>query len=90
MTKEFSKLLLKMRPESQLRSQAIKEQLLSELPSYQFKQARLLSQQMLAQLLDVKQPSISQLEKDVDMYLSTLRPYIQTMGKLLLVFLMVQ
>lgn len=79
-----------MRPESQLRSQAIKEQLLSELPSYQFKQARLLSQQMLAQLLDVKQPSISQLEKDVDMYLSTLRPYIQTMGKLLLVFLMVQ
>ena len=90
MTKEFSKLLLKMRPESQLRSQAIKEQLLSELPSYQFKQARLLSEQMLAQLLDVKQPSISQLEKDVDMYLSTLRPYIQTMGKLLLVFLMVQ
>lgn len=72
MTKEFSKLLLKMRPESQLRSQAIKEQLLSELPSYQFKQARLLSQQMVAQLLNVKQPSISQLEKDVDMYLSTL------------------
>ncbi|WP_287033050.1 hypothetical protein [Methylophilus sp.] len=51
MTKEFSKLLLKMRPESQLRSQAIKEQLLSELPSHQFKQAGLLSQQMLAQLL---------------------------------------
>jgi len=80
MTKEFSNLRLHMRPDSQLRSQAIKEQLLRELPSHQFKQARQLSQQMLAQVLDVKQPSISQLEKRVNMYLSTLRIHIQAMG----------
>jgi len=80
MTKKFSDLRLNMRPESQQRSEVIKGQFLSELPSHHLKQACLLSKQTLAQVLNVKQPSITKLEKRADMYISTLRSHIEMMG----------
>ncbi|WP_036307790.1 XRE family transcriptional regulator [Methylophilus sp. 5] len=80
MTKKISDLRLNMSPESQLCSQAMTEKMLREIPSHQLKQARYLSQQMLAQVLDVQQSSIAKLEKRADMYLSTLRTHIEAMG----------
>ena len=44
------------------------------------RQARGLSQKVLAELLHVQQPSIAKLEKRTDMYLSTLRSHIEAMG----------
>lgn len=80
MAKKFYELYSNMKPESQLRSQAMTEELLRQRPLYKLKRARELSQQMLAQVLNVKKPSITELEKFADMYLSTLRTQIQAMG----------
>lgn len=80
MAKKISELHSKMKPESQLRSQAKTEQLLAEMPLHQLQQARGLSQKLLAEVLREQQESITKLEKRADMYLSTLRTHIQAMG----------
>ncbi|MGU5813867.1 XRE family transcriptional regulator [Aeromonas hydrophila] len=46
----------------------------------ELRQARGLSQKMLAEILHVQQPAIAQMEKRTDMYLSTLRSHIEAMG----------
>ena len=47
---------------------------------HELRQARGLSQQVLASLLKVQQPAIAKLERRTDMYLSTLRSHIEAMG----------
>ena len=54
--------------------------MLDQMPLDELRQARGLSQKMLAELLHVQQPSIAKLEKRTDMYLSTLRSHIEAMG----------
>jgi predicted transcriptional regulator len=54
--------------------------MLAEMPLHELRQARGLSQKMLADVLHVQQPSIAKIEKRTDMYLSTLRSHIQAMG----------
>lgn len=54
--------------------------MLDEMPLKELRQARGLSQKMLAELLQVQQPSIAKIEKRTDMYLSTLRSLIEAMG----------
>ena len=44
------------------------------------KRAAAMAQTMLAELLQVQQPSIAKIEKRTDMHLSTLRSRIETMG----------
>jgi predicted XRE-type DNA-binding protein len=80
MTNNFSKLRSKMSPESQARAEAKAKLMLAEMPLNELRQARGLSQKMLADLLQVQQPSIAKLEKRTDMYLSTLRSHIEAMG----------
>lgn len=50
------------------------------MPLDELRQARGLSQQMLATLLHVQQPAIAKLERRTDMYISTLRSHIEAMG----------
>ena len=69
-----------MSPESQDRAEAKARLMLAEMPLNELRQARGLSQKMLADLLQVQQPSIAKLEKRTDMYLSTLRSHIEAMG----------
>jgi len=47
---------------------------------YQLREARQLTQVNLANVLQVNQGAVSRLEKRTDMYVSTLRSYIQAMG----------
>lgn len=54
--------------------------MLAEMPLQELRQARELSQNTLARLLGVTQPEISKIEKRTDMYLSTIRDYIEAMG----------
>lgn len=54
--------------------------MLAEMPLQELRLARGLSQQQLAELLHVQQPSIAKLEKRTDMYVSTLRSHIEAMG----------
>ena len=80
MAKKFSDLRAKMKPEAQKRAAAMAKTMLAEMPLNELRQARGLSQKMLAEVLQVQQPSIAKIEKRTDMYLSTLRSHIEAMG----------
>ncbi|SAI71761.1 Uncharacterised protein [Bordetella ansorpii] len=80
MAKKFDALRAAMSAESQTRAKAATEQMLSEMPLQELRQARGLSQKMLAEILHVQQPSIAKMEKRTDMYISTLRSHIEAMG----------
>ncbi|GAA4333719.1 XRE family transcriptional regulator [Pigmentiphaga soli] len=80
MAKKFSTLRARMSSESQARAAAKARAMLEEMPLNELRQARGLSQQELAERLQVQQPSIAKLEKRTDMYLSTLRSHVEAMG----------
>jgi ribosome-binding protein aMBF1 (putative translation factor) len=80
MAKKFSDLRAKMKPDAQKRAASIAQTMLAEMPLNELRQARGLSQKMLAEVLKVQQPSIAKIEKRTDMYLSTLRSHIEAMG----------
>ena len=50
------------------------------MPLHQIRNARRMTQTRLAELLEMDQGNISKLEKRADMYLSTLRSYVEAMG----------
>ena len=70
----------KMSPESRVEMNRMKAALVAEMPLEQLRAARQLTQTNLAQVLGVNQSAVSKLEKRTDMYLSTLRSYIEAMG----------
>lgn len=80
MTKKFSNLRSLMKPESQSRSRGMTEQLLAEASLHGLRQARAHAQRMLSEILNLQEPSIINLEKRVDVYLSVLRTHIRAMG----------
>ena len=81
MAKKFNDLRAKMTPESQARAVAKTEAMLAEMPLDELRQARGLSQKMLAEILHVQQPAIAKMEKRTDMYLSTLRSHIEAQSE---------
>ncbi|GAB1409262.1 XRE family transcriptional regulator [Desulfovibrionales bacterium] len=80
MAKKFTELRAQMSPEAQARAKAKTHAMLAEMPLHELRQARGLSQKMLAEMLQVQQPSIAKMEKRTDMYISTLRSHIEAMG----------
>lgn len=80
MAKSFNILRNKMTPENQQRLKEKTEQLLKEMPMNELRHARQMSQERLAEALGTKQASISKLEHRTDMYISTIRSYIEAMG----------
>ena len=80
MAKKLSELRAGMSQAAREMSDGIARQMLAEMPLNELRQARGLSQKMLAEVLRVQQPSIAKMEKRTDMYLSTLRSHIEAMG----------
>ena len=80
MATKFRKIREKMSPERQERIQARTQELLDELPLQELRQARALSQEELAEVLGLNQATISKLERRTDMYLSSLRRFVEAMG----------
>ncbi len=80
MARSFGELRAKMSPEAQKVSQKKAATMLAQMPLTELRNARKLSQQQLAEVLNVKQGSISKLERRADMYISTLRNFVQAMG----------
>jgi DNA-binding transcriptional regulator YiaG len=80
MPKKFSDLRARMTPERQRRVRERSQALLAELPLQELRQARQLTQQALAQRLGSQQALVSKLERRADMYVSSLRSYIQALG----------
>jgi DNA-binding XRE family transcriptional regulator len=80
MAKRFSELRERMRPEVRAAAHERTMQMLLEIPLHELRQAREKTQQEMAAALGTTQANISQLEKRADMYLSTLRRYIEALG----------
>jgi DNA-binding XRE family transcriptional regulator len=80
MARKFSELREKMNPERRARIDEKVKKALAEMPLQELRNARGLSQQMLADALHIQQPAIAKLEKRTDMYISTLRSHIKAMG----------
>ena len=73
LTKDFA-------PERRGRIEAMKQELLAEMPLHELRRARSLTQQDLAETLHVSQPAVAKLEQRADIYVSSLRSYIEAVG----------
>ena len=73
LTKDFS-------PERRQRIDDMKRELLAEMPLHELRRALELTQRDLARLLNVNQPAISKIEQRSDVYISSLRSYIEAAG----------
>jgi len=80
MARKFSELRKKMSSEARALSDKLFKEALAEMPLNELRNARGLSQKMLAEALCIQQPAIAKLEKRTDMYISTLRSHIEAMG----------
>jgi transcriptional regulator with XRE-family HTH domain len=80
MANKFAVLRTRMKPAGQARASQRTAEMMHEMPLQELRQARHFSQEALADALDTSQSSISKLERRVDVYISTLRRYIQSMG----------
>jgi len=80
MARKFSELRAAMNEPARQQAARQAKAMLAEMPLNELRQARGLSQKMLAEVLHVQQPSIAKMEKRTDMYLSTLRSHIEAMG----------
>lgn len=79
-TRKYSELRAKMTPEARSRVDARVFATLKQLPLLELRKARSLSQEQLAKELQTTQGEISKIEHRTDMYLSTLRRYVEAMG----------
>lgn len=80
MTKKFSELRDKISPERQERIEAKTQAALQEMALAELRRARQMSQEQLAKTLGIRQPSVVDMEKRTDMYVSTLRSLVEGMG----------
>ena len=80
MAKPYKELRAKMSAGAQKRTEARATVLMQEMPLYELRQARQLSQEQLARELHVGQGNVSKIERRTDVYISTLRSYVEAMG----------
>jgi DNA-binding XRE family transcriptional regulator len=83
MARNFRELEAKMGPERVAAARARARKIIEEMPLQQLRNAREMTQTRLAEVLEMDQGNISKLEKRTDMYLSTLRSYVEAMGGVL-------
>ncbi len=80
MARRFREVRESMPPARQAEIRRRTEELLAEMPLQELRQARELSQKELAEVLGINQATISKLERRTDMYLSSLRRFVEAMG----------
>ena len=76
----FSELTKDFTPERRQRITEMKRELLAEMPLHELRRARALTQGDMAKILKVNQPAVSKLEQRADIYVSSLRSYIEAVG----------
>jgi DNA-binding transcriptional regulator YiaG len=80
MAKSFESLKSNLSPERKASIDTRIQEALAEMPLAELRQARRLTQEQIARSMKVKQASVSKMESQADMYISTLRKYISAMG----------
>jgi DNA-binding XRE family transcriptional regulator len=83
MAHKWSELEARMGPARVAAARARARKIIEEMPLQQLRNAREMTQTRLAEVLEMDQGNISKLEKRTDMYLSTLRSYVEAMGGVL-------
>ncbi|MBZ6078064.1 XRE family transcriptional regulator [Microvirga puerhi] len=78
--RSFAELRSELSPEAQARAAAETARSVEEMDLAEVRRALQLSQDELAQTLNIGQASVAKLEKRADMYLSTLRRFIEAIG----------
>lgn len=78
--KSFSALRAKMSPEARSNSALKAEALRRDMNLSELRRARQLSQEALATILEVSQGSVAKMEKRTDIYISSLRRFVEAMG----------
>src|SRR6266567_9151045 len=77
---KWSELEAKMSAAARAESERLLKDLRKEMPLYELRAARRLTQQQLAKTLDLTQAAVSQMEHRTDVYLSTLENFVEAMG----------
>jgi DNA-binding XRE family transcriptional regulator len=80
MARKFSQLESKMRPEARTRAKAQAKQIIAEMLLAEIRQAEGMTQEELAEKLGIKQPTLSRLESQHDMQVSTLQRLVEALG----------
>jgi predicted XRE-type DNA-binding protein len=80
MSKPFTALRKTMSSSAQKIAADKTQQMLKEMPLQELRQAHQMSQERIAEILHTKQANVSRIERRTDMYISTLRSYIEAMG----------
>ena len=80
MARKYDELRAKMSAEARARSKEKAEHYKAEMALDELRAARHITQETLAEQLNVKQSSISKMERRTDMYVSTLRGIVRGMG----------
>src|SRR6267378_3841986 len=80
MARKFEELRAKMSPEARASAEARAQVMLKELALDELRAARNLTQEHLAEVLNVGQAAISKMERRSDMYISTLSHFVRAMG----------
>ena len=80
MARSFRELETKMRPESLARAKARAREMMAEMLLAEVRKAVGLTQEEVAASLGIKQPTLSRLESQGDMHISTLRRLIRALG----------
>lgn len=80
MARNFKELEEKMSPESGARAEALAKGMMADMLLAEMRKFIGLTQEQLAQTLGITQPSLSKLENQDDMQISTLRRLIEALG----------
>ena len=80
MAKKWSELTSKMDPERSARVQARVRKVLKEMPLHKLRAARELTQKQMAATMQIDQGAVSRMERRTDLYVSTLRNFVEAMG----------
>ena len=78
--RSFAELRARMSPEAQAAAEAEAQRLGKEMDLAEVRRALKLSQEEIGQTLQIKQGAVAKIEKRADMYVSTLRRFIEAMG----------
>jgi DNA-binding XRE family transcriptional regulator len=80
MAKKFNDLIKKMPKDRQINIAARVTQELAAMPLQELRQAHQLTQQQVAETLQLNQAAVSKMERQTDMYISTLSRFIAAVG----------
>lgn len=80
MAKKFSEIRKQVTPERRARIEEKKKVMLAQVRLQDLRRARSLSQVMLAEAMNVSQSEVSKIERRTDVYVGTIRRYLEAMG----------